>query len=142
MNIGSFETNQKKEQNGIWKDIGKNTRLLVARDQNPKYIALFRKKLAPYNSAIQIDTVSDDESKKILCEVVAETILLDWDGLTEFVGEGKDRKEVEVKYSKEKALEWLIKYPEFYNLVVSISRDVKNYKDSIIEDTKQKIKKQ
>ena len=133
MNIDFFNTDEHAEVFGIWKTIGQGTRIKVARSGNSNYKKLIREKLAEY-TAMGVSSIPDEEWTKIQNGVLAETILLDWEGLEEKPNELVD-------YSTEKAAEWLNKYKEFRKIVLLVADNVDNYRNVHIKEVKENIKK-
>lgn len=84
--FANFATDETREIEGTWFNLSKTARVKVARAGNPKYIKALRKKLD--ENRLDLDS-KDDESnelaEKLISDVMAETILLDWEGL-EFRG--------------------------------------------------------
>ncbi len=132
MNISAFAMNESAEKDGVWKQVG-DARLLVARANNRNYMNMLRKLFAPYKDTMSAN-ISDEDSERIDTELLAKTILLDWENLTDV--EGKV-----VQYSTDTAFEWLDKYPEFRKLIVKISEDSAIYREEFIETTKEEVKK-
>lgn len=123
MSLDIFEqyaTDEKLENGGTWKAIGKGTRLLVARSGNPQYAKRLTKLVEQSRAVLDLnDDVADSTSDKIMIDVIASTILLGWENLT--------FKKQPMPYSVENAKE-LLKVKEFRRQVVEISQDINNYK--------------
>ena len=83
MDFNSFKTDLGREDGGVWVDLDATARVKIARTGNSRYRDLLRAKLKPHRRAIQAETLSDDIADRLLAEVMAETVLLDWEGLTE-----------------------------------------------------------
>lgn len=79
----AFATDAALETQGTWFNLSKDTKLKIARAGNTEYVNLLRKKLE--DSRIDLDS-KDDESnaraEKMMIEVMADTILLGWEGLS------------------------------------------------------------
>ncbi len=134
MNINAFEVDASSELAGIWKEIGPDASVKVARVGNSAYRALLRELMSPYRTAAGINSLSPERSDEILIKVIAETILLNWKGLI-------DDDETEVEYSVETALKWLTKYKEFRRIIIIIAEDINNYRVDVISEVKEDIKK-
>ena len=134
MNIGIFETDEKAEIEGIWKELGSGAAIRVARDGNPAYAAMLRKETAKHSGINWIEDLSDEETSDIFNKIRAHTILLDWRGIEEVKG-------VFVPYSIEKAFDWLVKYKEFRKIVISVSLNFDNYRAKQEKEVKDNIKK-
>lgn len=80
--FSSFATDKSLENEGKWFPLSKTAKIKVARSGNDKFVALLRSKM----EEAQLDLTAGEESNKlaeaILVDVMAETILLDWKGLT------------------------------------------------------------
>ena len=122
MDLKSFETDKQLEVDGVWVDIGDDdgTQLLVARIGNDNYNRLIRTKLKPYRNLLQRNAMPEPTQEKILTEVLAETILLDWKNLKY---NGK-----KVAYSPARACELLMGIPDFRELVMEIANSMETYR--------------
>lgn len=116
-----FATNKQAETEGVWVDVGKGIRIKIARYENPHYVEALRKKAAPHRAAARAGVMSDDMAEKVLNEVIAETILLDWDGV-------KDKLGNVVPYSRKEALAALNDMRDFRDLVLNFSKDLELFK--------------
>lgn len=97
--IATFTTDDKLETEGKWFPLSKTAKVLVARSGNDKYLSALRQKM----KEAQIDMSAGEEAEKlaedVLIDVMAETLLLGWEGLTQ---DGKA-----VPYSREQARTYL-----------------------------------
>ena len=129
MDLNKFATNKKKEVDGIWHDLGDGLSVLVARARNTKYIAELRLRMKPYQNRLQRnDPTMEDIAEKIITEVLAKTILLDWKGME---NDGK-----KFSYSVENCVAVLAdeKYTDFRDLIEGLSDDMSAYRDEEKED--------
>jgi len=124
--VKQFAVDKEKESSGVWVPIGENARLKIARANNPNFKRLFRKLIAPYTAAIRTNSLPDDVDDEIMIKAIAETILVDWDGITE--------NGAPVPYSVEKAIEYL-KHEPFRDMVTTFSRDLELFKQAQDEET-------
>jgi hypothetical protein len=120
VDITRFRTDEESETDGVWVTLDSSSRIKVARQGNPNYRALFQKRLAPYRSAVRQGTLDEETAETLLCEVMAETILLDWEGIEE--------GGTVVAYSKKEAVRWLSSYKDFKELVTSISEEMEVFR--------------
>lgn len=118
-----FGTNKDAETQGVWVPFYGEIELLVARDKNPAHRArlLELNSLSPSRLAgSRKITIKDlDRLEDISRKAAARHILLGWKGL-EY--EGKP-----LEYSESNALMLFETLPDFYNEVVQISQDQRNY---------------
>ena len=115
-----FATDKNLENEGIWEDLGGGARIKVARSGNENYTKRFSELMKPHRRAIKRNTMSDKKAEKILIKVLAETILVDWEGIME---DG-----VEIAYSVENAIRILTEYKDFRDIVIDVSEAMENYK--------------
>ena len=129
-NIELIKTSLQKENDGVWVDFAEGIELRIARARNPKYQELLRKLVDPVRMKIRNDEIDMKDFNKILLEVRAKTILLDWKNIDD-----KDGKSI--PYSVTKALEFF-RDPELkdlYTFVVTISENADQYKKSLVIDS-------
>ena len=97
--IATFTTDEKLEAEGKWFPLSKTAKVEVARSGNDKYMSVLRQKM----KEAQIDLSAGEEAEKlaedVLIDVMAETLLLGWEGITQ---DGKP-----VPYSREQARTYL-----------------------------------
>ena len=97
--IATFTTDEKLEAEGKWFPLSKTAKVLVARSGNDKYMSVLRQKM----KEAQIDLSAGEEAEKlaedVLIDVMAETLLLGWEGITQ---DGKP-----APYSREQARTYL-----------------------------------
>lgn len=83
----NFATDEKKELEGAWFPLSKSARVLIARAGNENYVHVLRKKLEASGIDLGGTTKEDEQAAEIVfVDVMANTILLGWEGLT-FKGE-------------------------------------------------------
>lgn len=115
-----FATDEKLELEGRWVDIGKGGRILVARDNNQRYIKELRANLEKNKVALEAGgEAADEKAQELVLAAKAKTILLGFEGL-KYKGEN-------LAYSPENALK-LLKIKDFERLVDEYSRDFDGYK--------------
>jgi len=109
----TFATDEKLEVEGAWFPLSKTVKVLVARSGNENYIDTLRRKL----DASGIDLTSkakedEDAAEAVFIDVMAETLLLGWQGITS--------KGEPVAYSKDAARAYLA-VKDFRKKVVAFS---------------------
>lgn len=126
MDIKELLTDQVKEEEGVWVDIDIDAQIKVARLFNDRFTRMMAAARRPYGRKVEQDTTLQE---KLLVEVMAECILLDWKGLTE---DGK-----ELKFSKKRGLELMQQSRDFRNIVTQAATDAANFHaDEVEEDAK------
>ncbi len=124
-----YKTDPSLEEHGVWEDVGGDAKLLVARTNNPAYVRAYRRVPRGIRRQFEAGSLPDDRSDDIICNVMAETILLDFKNLT--IGDKP------IKYSRENAKKVLVEYPDFRELVWQIANESQRYhSDGIEEDVK------
>ena len=118
--FSQFATDENLENNGAWHDIGGGAKLLIARASNRRYVKLLTK-LVEQNKRILDgnDEVADARSDEIMTQVLAETILLGWEGVT--------YKGKELAYSPANAA-LVLGMKEFRKLVGKLADDQEAYR--------------
>ena len=98
--FAAFATDEKLESEGKWFPLSKDAQVLVARSGNQRYVSALREKA----QEAQLDLASGEEAnqlaEEIMVEVMAETVLLGWKGVT-------DKRGAEVPYSAKQAKTYL-----------------------------------
>lgn len=126
LKLEKFAVDKKKEVEGVWEDLGDGAGLLIARMGNKRFAEGYAAIPRGTRRMIESDKLSDDAVDDIICKLLAETILLDWKGVEEG---GK-----EVPYSKETAADFLKRYPDFRQMVWTISEEQNRFHQDSIED--------
>lgn len=82
----NFQTDPALEKGGVWIDYG-DFRVLLAHagGANKKYINVMDKKFKPLRQAINAGTLDNDRAQKMLMDLYAETIVLDWETIYQAV---------------------------------------------------------
>lgn len=120
--FAKFEVDEKKENEGVEVSLGGGDFITVARAGNEN----FNRRIIEASELhlAEIKALPEKESRaldqKILCEVLAETVLLGFRGFT-------DKKGKALKYSVEKATE-LLGHKEFRKRVMAEAANIENYR--------------
>ena len=120
-----FRTDEEAEKTGIWQPIGDGARLKLARLNNPGYTKLYRHLIQDHRVLLEQGLLPDEIHDPIICECLAATVLLDWEGI-EFDGEL-------MPYSRENALRTLTELKEFRNLVLRLAASWEAYRVALLE---------
>jgi hypothetical protein len=136
--IDLFKTDDDLAKNGVKIEVGYNSQnkpviLTVAEAGNPKHEAVQRR----YAKALENTRRNPDRHRAVLCKVVAESILLDWDGVLD--EDGNERE-----CTLENRIEALITYKKLFYAVMDAAADEGNFKlqpdelspEEVEEDTK------
>lgn len=112
--------------NGSWVTY-MGVRLKIARANNDKFRAIFKKLSKPHSREIEKGTLDDETAISIMCESMATAILVDWDVST-FPGS--------IEYSKENAISLLRNDEDCRQFVTEFSQSVENYYTTALEEKK------
>lgn len=120
-----YATDETLENNGTWRDLGSDARVLVARAGNLAY----SKEVARLYELHEKDIKADDDKtaeviKKIMVEVMAKTVLLDWEGI--------NYKRKPMSHSVENA-RVLLAHDDFRKDITRLSEDQNAYKAKLEE---------
>lgn len=123
-----FKTDEAKEQDGTWVELDNGSaKLKIARMNNPRYREAQARKLNRYKMAARSKVVPEKVWGEILNELIAETILVDWAGIT--------KDEQPFVYSVENAKQALTELKDFREMVLSFADDIANFKSELDEAT-------
>lgn len=128
MELLDFYTDGPKSRLGVWLDQPGGGRLLVARMDNPKYKAYIQQARKKRHRR---GNVTDEQTKEILKEAVAHTILLDWEGVKV---NGK-----EVEYSPQYAIQVFDALPSFLDQVINIAYEEEHFREDEITDVVEQL---
>ncbi|MEQ8396502.1 hypothetical protein [Thalassobaculum sp.] len=130
MDLNRFKADTALEDEGVWTTVDAATgcRLRIARIGNRRYRETMARRLKPYRRALRAGTLDDQVTERVTAEVLAETVLLDWERL--------ERGGAAVAYSREAAAAILADpaYKDFRDLVVELASDQESYRERDIED--------
>lgn len=130
MDLNRFKADTVLEDDGVWTtvDAASGCRLKIARIGNRRYREAMARRLKPYRRALRAGTLDDQVTERITADVLAETVLLDWQGL--------QRNGAPVGYSRETAAMVLADpaYKDFRDLVVELASDQEAYRERDLED--------
>lgn len=125
--LKNYKTDAKKENEGVWQNLGDGVKVLVARWNNKNFNRVMEGLMKPHQYALRNNNLPDDVAAEILSKVMARTVLLGWEGLEE---DG-----VPVVYSQKEALRVLTDYKDFKAHVQSVAQSMEVYKSQEDEET-------
>ena len=94
--------------------------LARAGGDNKKFGTKLNALMKPYKYAMQKGTMKDEQAERILCQALADTVILGWDGVT-------DREGNELEYSTETAASLLMELPSLRQMIQDEASDVANF---------------
>lgn len=81
--INRFRTDETKEVEGVWSELGDGARIKVARIGNPEWLKQRRAFEAPHRDALAAGALPQELSEQIAVKAMARSILVDWEGIYE-----------------------------------------------------------
>lgn len=117
-----------KAVSGVWMPMSATFEVLVAKANNPRFLAVSKEVMRPHRVAAQRGAVSEDEITRLTCEVIAKTLLLNWRGAAVM----PDKSAVG-EYSPERAQELLMQFEGFREDITAMSSDKANFTDDAVE---------
>lgn len=116
----AFATDEEKEVNGVWNEIGDGAELLIARSGNRAHSRKLSQLFDRHARALdQKNEASEKLSEQIIIDATAEHVLLGWKKI-KFKG-------VELPYSIENAKK-LLAVKDFRALVSKLAGDIERYR--------------
>ncbi len=117
--FSTYAVDEVKEQSGTWMDVG-DSKLLIARAGNKAYVKMLSKQVERNQKSLdRKDDAADALSDKIMVDVLANTILLGWEGVS-YKGEV-------MEYSVANA-KTLLTHKEFRREVMKLADDFNSFK--------------
>ncbi len=114
--FNEFASDENLEVNGKEVSLDKDTKVVVARLNNPNHVKLLLSTVEQYKDQLDTDPDLDDV---LTVEVLAKTILRGWSGVT--------YKGAELPYSIKNA-KLLLAHKDFRKKIVQIASDFNNYR--------------
>ena len=115
-----FGTDATKETEGVWESLSEDVKIKVARIGNPNYQKVLQRLMRPHRRAVRRGTVDDSVIEQCVTKAIAETVLLDWEGLEE---DGK-----KLIYSRAEAERLLTSFREFREQVTEIASEIEAFR--------------
>lgn len=126
MDISKAFSDPTLEEDGVWVDYREGSQIKIARVGNKRFQKFYDLKMKPHRRAERAGKLSALLHTEILCECLAETVLLGWKGFTNGTAE--------FKYSKTNALELLKQSMDFRDEVTAYATDEEAFKQEDEED--------
>jgi hypothetical protein len=126
----AFEMDEQRERNGIEFDTPWGTFTLArAGGSNKRFKTRFNELTAPYRiRGIEIEEImSDEESKKVLVQCYAETVVLDW-------REVNDKDGNPIPFSVENAVALFSKFDDLFSIVMQAAQKMSLFRAKVQEE--------
>lgn len=104
-----FETNENAEVDGVWLEYSATTRVKIARagGANKRFLKAadaFRRK---FKRQLDLEILDDDVARKEGIQIYADSVVLDWEGVT-------DKEGNELAFSRENVVKVLTDLPDLF----------------------------
>ncbi len=127
----AFATDKQAVEEGSVLKLSKDAHVLVARMPNEGYRRELGRQVERHSAVLDLNTKESEElNEDIMADVLAKTIILGWEGITD----GGEK----VKFSPETAKKFILKYEDFRKLVTSFATDINNYRAAQEAENKKK----
>lgn len=110
----TYGTDEDLETEGVWTEWTNDSKVKLGRIGGVAFNRVQRQKMRRMRTGFRADSEMQD---KILVEVLAETVLLDWKGFVDADGKA-------LKYSKDAAVKVLTDLPTFRDDIVAAASDM------------------
>ena len=124
-----FATDKKLEQEGIVLDYGDGLELRIARagGSNVKYEKVVQFKMKKFNQQMKHDLLEPEQMREVMREVLAETVVLGWKGVT-------DRQGDALPFTKDNCIQLFKDLPDLFDDVLEQSRKANLFKEMVREE--------
>lgn len=136
MEVTEYQMDQEAEVSGRWFELpefGDGTRVKLARWGNRNFNNLVQALSRRYKRDIQRDDLAWEKGKELMEEVVAKTIVKDWEGFT--------HRGEPLACTPENVLTALVASPEFKDRVMALAQQDDSYRRSVIEELQEDLAK-
>ena len=129
-NVVDFQADDGLENEGIDLAFGHGRYITVARSGggNRRYRVALTEAYKPHKAAMERNTMDDETATKMLREVFAKTVVLDWRGWKDDAGE-------EIPYSSDACMDLFEAAPEIFRIVQDESEKFANFAKQEVEDS-------
>lgn len=121
-----FDKENNQFEDGVWMPFD-GSEFLIAHSSSVKFQRALARLQQPHRKRIEAGTMDPEESKRIVCQAMAEGVLLNWRNVISSAGEPVD-------YNKARGTEALLKDPSFRDFVSEVSMAATNYVQTEVEE--------
>ena len=124
------------EQNGIWLSYPEGRQFLIARagGANRHFKREISKAMRPYRKKIDQGRMNPEETDRILHDVYARTVLLNWKNIKNAEGQ-------EVPYDPDSGVEFFKAFPEIFNELVDRATEAATFLEEDVQEAKEDLGK-
>jgi hypothetical protein len=127
-----YGTNENKEIDGVWQDMGDGIEVRIARIGNPEYQKLFQRISKPHRKAIRRGTLKEDVAEKLMIECMAKTIVKDWKNIEV---DGKN-----LPFSVDNAIMILTEFKDLKEYINDFANEMEAFMQEDAEEAEEQLK--
>lgn len=123
-----FSTNPDAETAGVWVNYGDGLEIKLRRagGRNKKFADALDAVTRRNKRRIDLGSLPEDEAKRIMAEIYADAVVVEWKGVT-----GPDG--VEIAFTRENVVKVFLDLPEFFRTVQADASAVELFRDDPLE---------
>ena len=123
-----YKTSDKLEDEGVILDYGSAGKVKVRRagPGNERFARVFERKFRPYRKQFDRGTLEPEVANRLMYEVVAETVIIGWEGICDEQGE-------EIKFTVDNAVRLFTELPEWFADLFEAAKDAATFREEEIE---------
>ena len=124
-----FGTDKNLEREGVVLDYGDGLEIRIARagGSNAKFEKATQQKMRKFNQQLKHDLLEPEQMREVMREVLAETVVLSWKGVT-------DRAGKELPFSVANCIQLFKDLPDLFDDVLEQSRKANLFKQAVLEE--------
>jgi hypothetical protein len=116
----NVDNSTKKQAEGVWTKFG-GSKFKVASTTSTKFQRALNRLQAPYRKKIEKGTLDPKISKEILCQAMADALLVDWEDV-------EDANKQPVPFSPELAFKALMNNDDLKDFLSDFGQDLENFR--------------
>lgn len=122
----NVDNSTKKQVDGVWTQFG-GSKFKIASTTSTKFQRVLNRLQAPYRKKIEKGTLDPKISKEILCQAMAEGLLVDWDQVVD--GENNP-----VPFDAEVAFKALMNNDDLKEYLTEYAADLENFRTEEVQE--------
>ena len=123
-----FKTDPKIEEKGVWIDYGDGVKVKIARagGANAAFKKAVERHARKYRHQLRTGLMPADKADAVLREVFADTVILDWEGVTDEDGNV-------LEFTRENVVKVLEDLPDFFQDLQEQASNIELFKAEVLE---------
>ena len=122
----NIDRSMPKTESGAWAEF-EGSKFLVAHITNLKFQRALARLQQPYRRKIEAGTMDPKVSKDLMCQAMAEALVLNWKDVVDDSG-------TVVDYSSEGCYKALLNNPQFREFVATFAAELDNFREEEVEE--------